>query len=57
METGIKESKTLIKIFSCDSRYKLYCRKWNLTQKWDSNRCRCAWKNPIEYRLCKKDYA
>ena len=57
METGIKESKTLIKIFSCDSRYKLCCRKWNLTQKWDSNRCRCEWKNPIEYRLCKKDYA
>lgn len=35
----------------------LYCRKCNLEQKWDSNKCWSEWRNPIEYPLCKKDYA
>ena len=56
MNTGINESKTLTTHISCKSKYKLYGRKCNSNQKWNSDKCWCKYKNSEKYRACKKYY-
>ena len=56
MITGIIESKTLIRHISCERKYKFDGRKWNSSQKWNDDKCRCECKIPKEHHMCKKDY-
>ena len=46
--TGIAESKTLSKHILCDCKYKFNCRKCNLNQKWNKDKCWCNCKNPVK---------
>ena len=50
----INESKILAKKISCEC--KSGGRKCNSNKKWNSNKCRCEYKNPKEHHVYKKDY-
>ena len=45
--TGKNRSKILIKDISWECKRKFYGRKCNSNQKWNNDKCRCDFKNPI----------
>ena len=45
---GISESKTITKHIPCKFIYKFKCRKCNLNQMWNNNKCWCECKYPKE---------
>ena len=51
--TGMNESRTSTKHISCQCKCKLPCRRCNLNQKWNNNKCRFECENPKEHQ-CKK---
>ena len=53
MVIRIKESRTLTKYASCESKCKFDGRKWNFYQKRNNDKC---WCECIKHHICKKYY-
>ena len=55
MITGIKLSKILTKLISCECKCKFDSRKCNSNQKRNNHKCRCECKTPREQMHVKKN--
>ena len=52
----LNESKTFIKHISCKFKCKLDGRKWNSSQRWNSNKSQCECKDLTKHHVCVKNH-